>query len=168
MNQDSLVLVLTVFVGLVAISQIVQMVALIKIQQRAKALQDQVAHFSPRAEALLQSAQLTIDQTRQQVSEVSTRANSVLDSAISQLATVEGILGDVNSRARVQMDRMELVLDDTLGRVHETVATVHNGVMKPLREISGVSAGIRAAVAHMLKGGRPSVAQATQDEEMFI
>jgi len=67
------------------------------------------------------------------------------------------------------MDRAELVLDDTFGRVQSTVATVHGGVMRPLREISGVSAGIRAALNHLAKGAaRPAPAQATQDEEMFI
>ena len=67
------------------------------------------------------------------------------------------------------MDRAELVLDDTFGRVQNTVATVHGGVMRPLREISGVSAGIKAALSHMVKGAtRSTPAQATQDEEMFI
>jgi hypothetical protein len=40
--------------------------------------------------------------------------------------------------------------------------------LKPIREIQGMTAGVRAAVQHFLRGGRPSVAQATQDDEMFI
>jgi hypothetical protein len=74
----------------------------------------------------------------------------------------------MTSRLKVQMERIELVLDDSMSRVHETVAIVHDGIMKPLREVTGVASGIRAAVAHLIRGGRPSVAQATSDEEMFI
>jgi hypothetical protein len=40
--------------------------------------------------------------------------------------------------------------------------------MKPVKELNGLAAGIRAAFAHLTRSGRPSVAQATSDEEMFI
>ena len=59
-------------------------------------------------------------------------------------------------------------VDDTMTRAHQTIGAVHSGLMRPAREIHGVAAGIRAALAHLVSGGRPSVAQATQDEEMFI
>jgi hypothetical protein len=61
-----------------------------------------------------------------------------------------------------------MVMDDTVTRVQETVNLVHTGVMRPLRQVNGVAAGIRTAVAQLMRGGRPSVAQATSDEEMFI
>ena len=81
---------------------------------------------------------------------------------------VEEVVSDATSRAKVQMDRVELVLDDTLSRAHETVALLHSGIMRPLREINGVTAGLRAALQFLSRGNRPSVAQATSDEEMFI
>lgn len=169
MNQDSVVLLLTVFVGLVAISQLVTAIAFIMLHKRFRAMQDQVAAFVPKTEAVLESARVTLEQSRKQIQEVTTKANDVLDLTRAQLNTVDDLLRDVTGRARNQLDRVELVLDDTLGRVHQTVTTVHTGVMKPLREISGISAGIRAAIGQLVKGaGRPSVAQATQDEEMFI
>lgn len=169
MNQDSLILLLTVFVGLVALSQVGQMVALFSLHKRAKALQHKVDVILPQAESLMQTAQKTIEQSRKQIVDVTTKANDVLDTARTQLVRVDGLMADVTTRARVQMDRAELVLDDTFGRVQDTVATLHGGVMKPLREIGGVSAGIRAALLHMMKSGKPSsVAQATHDEEMFI
>jgi hypothetical protein len=66
------------------------------------------------------------------------------------------------------MERVEMVLDDTMSRAHETVATVHNGIMRPLRELNGIAIGIKTAFAFMARGNRPSVAQVTSDEEMFI
>jgi ABC-type transporter Mla subunit MlaD len=168
MTGDWFIILLTFFVGLVAISQVVQMIALVVLQRRAKELQQQVAEFSPRAESILVSAKETLDQTRTQVADLSAKANDVLDTTRSQLGRVEGLLTEVTSRAKAQMDRAELVLDDTLGRVHETVAVLHNGVMKPVREVSGLAAGFKAALAHLMKGGRPNVSQATHDEEMFI
>jgi hypothetical protein len=61
-----------------------------------------------------------------------------------------------------------MVVDDTVSRVHESVTAVHNGLLRPVREIQGIATGVRTAVEHFLRGGRPSVAQATQDDEMFI
>jgi hypothetical protein len=66
------------------------------------------------------------------------------------------------------LERVELVLDDTLSRAHETVATVHDGIMRPLRELNGIAAGVKSALAYLARGNRPSVDQATSDEEMFI
>jgi len=65
------------------------------------------------------------------------------------------------------MDRAEMVLDDTMNRAQETVALVHSGIMKPLREIQGVQAGVRAALNFLVRG-RHNGPVATADEEMFI
>jgi hypothetical protein len=45
---------------------------------------------------------------------------------------------------------------------------VHNGVLRPVREIQALSAGFRGVVQALLRGGRPSVADVTHDDEMFI
>ena len=116
-----------------------------------------------------------MEQSGRQITEITTRANDILesskdilDSAKRQLAIVEDVVGDAAGRAKVQMDRAELVLDDTLSRAHETIAVVHDGVMRPLREINGLAAGIRAALAALGRGNRPTPDRATSDEEMFI
>ena len=75
---------------------------------------------------------------------------------------------DATGRAKIQMERVELMLDDTLNRVQDTVAAVQGNILKPIREVNAVAAGFRTAIQTLLKGGRPSVAQATTDEEMFI
>jgi hypothetical protein len=69
---------------------------------------------------------------------------------------------------RVQFDRAEMVVDDVMTRAQETVAVVHGGIMKPIREINGVAAGVRAALHYFMRGGRPSPDRVTADEEMFI
>jgi ABC-type transporter Mla subunit MlaD len=168
MSQDALLILLTIFVGLVALSQLLQAIALLKLRKSAQALHQQVTAFVPQVQTVLKDAEAMLTQSRKQLLEISGKTNDLLDVTRNQMGKVELLMNDFSERARVQMDRAEMVLDDTLGRVHETVATVHNGVMRPLKEITGISAGIRAAIGQMMKGGRPSVAQATSDEEMFI
>jgi hypothetical protein len=40
--------------------------------------------------------------------------------------------------------------------------------MKPIREINGLAAGVRAAIQYFARGRRPSPDRVTVDEEMFI
>jgi hypothetical protein len=168
MDQTTLLYVMTAFVIIAAVALSIQAGMLVAVNKKTKDLQDKITPLVPQVESLVETTKATVELSRKQIAEITSRANDVLDSTKNQLAMVEEVLSDATARARVQMDRVELVLDDTLSRAHETVALLHSGIMRPLREINGVTAGIRAALAFLSRGDRPSVAQATSDEEMFI
>jgi ABC-type transporter Mla subunit MlaD len=111
----------------------------------------------PKVEALVESTRATVDESRKLVA-----------SANAQLAKVDEVVTEATNRARIQMDRIEMVLDDTMDKAQQTVNVVSRGVLRPLREIQGLAAGIQAAFGVLLRSARPSVDQATSDEEMFI
>ena len=159
---------MTVFVIISALALCVQAGYLFGMYRAVKTLQDRLIPLVPKVESLVDSTKTTVDQSRQQIVDITTKANDILESTRSQLAMVEEVVADATSRAKVQMERVELVLDDTMSRAHETVAVFHTGIMRPLRELNGIAIGIKTAFAHLTRGGRPSVAQATSDEEMFI
>lgn len=168
MSQDALLLVMTGFVAVSAVAMVLQLATLYAVYRSVKGLQEKISPLIPRTQAVLESAERTIEQSRKSIAEISAKVNHVMDVTKTQMSKVEDTVSEVSSRLKVQMERAEMVLDDSMGRMQETVAAVHTGVIKPIREISGVASGIRAAVNHLLRGGRPSVAQATSDEEMFI
>jgi ABC-type transporter Mla subunit MlaD len=182
MSETALLYVMAAFVIISAIALCIQAGMLAGIYKTTKAIQDavnpllpKVQSLIPKVESLVERANSTVEQSGRQITEISaqiveitTRANDILDSTKRQLAIVEDVVGDAAVRAKVQMERVELVLDDTLSRAHETVAVVHEGVMKPLREVTGLAAGVRAAFGSLARGNRPTVDRATSDEEMFI
>jgi ABC-type transporter Mla subunit MlaD len=175
MSETTLLYVMTAFVVISAIALCIQAGMLAAIYKTTKTLQEAVNPLLPKVERLVEKTNAVVEQSGPQIVEISTRANeilvstkAILDSTKRQVAIVEETVGDAAGRAKVQMDRVELVLDDTLSRAHETVAVFHDGVMRPLREINGLAAGIRAALAQLARGDRPTVDQATSDEEMFI
>lgn len=168
MDQMTLLYIMAGFVVISAIALCIQAGFLFGIYRTAKVMQEKVTPLVPKVEGLVAAATSTVESSRKQVLEITSKANDILDSTKQQLAKVDVVVTDATSRARVQMERVEMVLDDTMSRAHETVATVHNGIMRPLREINGIALGIKTAFSHMAKGSRPSVAQATSDEEMFI
>ena len=168
MNEMTLLYVMAAFVIISAIALCIQAGMLAGMYKTVKALQQSINPLLPKVESLVEKTSSTVEQSGRQITEITTRANDILDSTRRQLAIVEDVVGDAAVRAKVQMERVELVLDDTLSRAHETVAVFHDGVMRPLREVNGLAAGIRAALASMARGNRPTPDHATSDEEMFI
>lgn len=175
MNDTTLLYVMAAFVIISAIALCIQASMLAGIYKTTKALQQAITPLLPKVESLVEKTSATVEQSGRQITTITTLANEILesskdilDSTKRQVAIVEDLVGDAAVRAKVQMDRAELVLDDTLSRAHETVAVFHNGVMRPLREINGLAAGIRAALGALARGNRPTPDRATSDEEMFI
>ncbi len=160
-----------VMAGAVAVSALAllsQAVVMVFLARAVKSLRNQVEPLLPKAESVLENAGSTIRETRKQLNEITTKANDALESTKAQLRRTDEFLTEATSRARIQLDRVELVLDDTISRVHETVVILNKGILRPVREINGLAAGLRTALVYFLRGGRPNVSQATTDEEMFI
>jgi uncharacterized protein YneF (UPF0154 family) len=168
MDQMTLLYVMAAFVIVAAIALCIQAGCLIGVFKSTKRMEEKISPILPKLDSLVELTTITVQRSKVQIAEITSKANDILDATIIQLAKVDDVVTDAACRAKVQMDRVEMVLDDTMSRAHEAVATVHDGIMKPVRELNGLAAGIRAAFAHLTRAGRPSVAQVTSDEEMFI
>jgi uncharacterized protein YoxC len=168
MDQQALLIVMTVFVAIAAVAMVFQAVMLWGVSKSARAVEERVAKLAPKVESLAESSRAAIEEGRANMAEITSRTKEILDTTQRQLNRVDQVLEDVADRVRVQFDRAEMVVDDVMTRAQETVAVVHGGIMKPIREINGVAAGIRAALHYFMRGGRPSPDRVTADEEMFI
>jgi cell division protein FtsL len=167
MDQQTLLTVMTVFVCISAIALLIQAGMLFGIYRSARALQENVQRLLPKIESLIDISRQTVEDSRKQILDITSKTSGILETARQQLERVEGVIEDATARAHIQLERAEMVVDDAMQRAHETVALVHGGIMKPLREIQGVAAGLRTVLQFLLRG-RPNPTQATSDEEMFI
>jgi hypothetical protein len=165
MDQNTL---LTIFVSVSAVALLIQAGLLFGIYKTSRSLSDNVQRLMPKMNSLLETSRTTVEESRKQIADISTRTNEILDIGRRQMVRLDEVLEDASTRARVQFDRVEMVLDDTMGRVQDTVAIMHSGVLKPLKEVQGVASGLRAAFFFLLRGRRPNPSSATVDEEMFI
>ena len=173
--NDPLIVVLTVFVAVSAIALCIQAGLLFGIYKATKSLQAEATSMMPQVRSVLAKAESTIEESRKHIveigakaAEITTKANEIMDIGRIQMGKLDAVITDATQRAKVQLERAELVVDDTMSRVHHSVTAVHNGIVRPVREIQAVTAGVSAAIQHLLRGGRPNVAQATHDDEMFI
>ena len=158
---------MAVFTGIAAVALIIQAGFLFGIYKASRGMNDNVRRLMPKIESLIDVSRQTIEDSRKQIADITSKASDILETTRDQVRRVDEILEDASARARVQMDRAEMVLDDAMERAQRTVALVEGGIVKPLREIQGVAAGIRTAFLFLMKG-RPNPSRATSDEEMFI
>ena len=168
MTPDALLYVMAAAILISASALVLQAFLLLGTYKAAKAMRDQVIVISGHAESFLQSAQRNLEQSRKQVSDVAAKAGDVLDMAQKQLVRVDAVLGEATARARIQMERVDLILDDAIDKLDETAALLNKGLLRPVREINAVAAGIQAALGYLFRGQRLTVERATHDEEMFI
>jgi biopolymer transport protein ExbB/TolQ len=166
--DPTLLIILTVFIGLTTIAMIAQAVAMLGMARIARQTQEKFDSLLPEVARTLDAAQDAVTQTGKFVNDANTKTVEILDLTKDQLTKVDDLLKDTITRVKVQMERAEMVLDDAMTRTHSTVAIVQRGVISPIREVHGVLTGLRTAISYLGRGNRPTVDHATSDEEMFI
>ncbi|MGH9559572.1 MAG: hypothetical protein ACRD30_10055 [Bryobacteraceae bacterium] len=165
--EQDILIVIAIFVFLAAVAMCIQAGLLFGMYKTAKRIEQRTTPLVPKVDALMETSRTVLDDSRKQIHDITVKTSEILESTRKQLARVDEVLEDATGRARIQLDRAEMVIDDTMNRAQETIALVHGGIMKPLREIQGLTAGLRAALNYLMRI-RSNPVQATADEEMFI
>jgi ABC-type transporter Mla subunit MlaD len=129
-----------------------------------------------RAGLLLQSANQVVASTNELMQEVRPRIADITEETVAivrsgreQVERVGDLLHDAGDRARTRLEQVDRAVETTVQQIENASGAVKSAVLRPVREVNGIAAGISAAVSTMVRGHRKSsVDSATQDEEMFI
>lgn len=168
MNQQTLPTLLTILVIVAVVALVIQAGILIALFVVMRNLRSKITAILPDVQNVIGITKRTLESVEKYVNKIGTTSGAILDVTQQQLAKIDELLTDATIRAKVQMDRAEMVLDDAMTRTQQTVSLIQRGVVRPVREVYGVFAGIRTTLSHIGRGGRPTVDHATSDEEMFI
>jgi len=158
----------TLCIFMMAITALVMYRMVSKLQARTEGVMAKV-------EPLVDTVTRLAEENAPKFSGIATRAREIADNAkdISDVAREQAhrfaeVGRDIADRAKVQVARVDAAVDDTVDQVHNAGNHMREAVLKPVREASGVVAGVKAAVATYAQGRRPGISHVTQDEEMFI
>jgi hypothetical protein len=175
MNSNTALYWMIAFTAVATACLIIQIVLLGVLARASWTVKQQVTRLIAKAEPLIakieplaETSQQTLEDVRRHAAEITGRTNDLLDLSRRQLVRVDELLEEATARTRAQMDRIEMVMDDTVNRFQETTSLLQNGIVRPLKQINALTAGIRAALSYLAGGSRTTVEQATHDEEMFI
>ena len=166
--DQTLLTLLTIFVIVSAIALLIQAGMLIGLFVVARQLQDKVTMILPEVQSVITTSKRTVEGVEKHIQKIAGTTGAILDITREQLVKVDELISDASTRAKVQMERAEMVLDDAMTRTQETVSLLHRGVVRPVREVYGIFAGFRTALSRLGRSSRPTVDHATSDEEMFI
>ena len=130
---------------------------------------DQAGVFVERATEIAATTNQVIADTRPKVEEISNEAVSIVRTSREQIERVGDLLHDVGDRARHRLEQIDATVDSTVEQVEQVSGAVKHAVMRPVREVNGLAAGISAALNTFVhRQHKSSVDSATTDEEMFI
>ena len=168
MSDDIFRLVIAGGVALAALCFLAQSIAMMVLLRSVKQLKEKVEPLAEKAGPVLDMAHSTAVQLMPRVMAVSADAVEISKSAREQVTRAGELLKEFSDRARAQVARIDGAVDQTVGSVQHAGESVKDAVLRPVREVNGVLAGIRTFVSVFSHGRRQSVDHATQDEEMFI
>ena len=81
---------------------------------------------------------------------------------------VDAFIGEATDSARLQMAKLQDVIDTTSRRIDETITSLQEAVNAPLTEVQAIARGIRTAMDVLFGRRRSASNRSHQDEEMFI
>lgn len=159
---------MAVAVAISSISLLMNALAAIGTFRAVKKLRDDVAPLIPEIRRTLEDANKAIESTVKDVHSLVELGKDVLGDIKEQVSHIDAARADLTEQVKIHGQRLELVTEDVLGRIQEVVSVFHGSVIRPVREVSGIVAGVKTAVQTFFLGRRGSPSRATQDEEMFI
>ena len=115
------------------------------------------------------TANLIMQDVRPRIADISDQTVAIVRSGREQVERVGDLLHDAGDRTHARLEQIDHAVEATIKQIENVSGTVKSAVLRPVREVSGIAAGISAMVATLGRGRhKSSVDSATQDEEMFI
>lgn len=167
-----------VFIAVTAAAVLLQagiMTALYLAMRKSTARMEAVTlELKTKALPTLETAQAMLTELRPKLSVIADNLMETTISVRSQVERVDATVSDAVDRARLQVIRADELLSRTLDRVEETSDMVHQTVISPVRQFSGVIQGVTAGIEFLLggrgrrNGGSREARRPVPQDEMFI
>jgi hypothetical protein len=164
---------LTIFVALTAVAILIQagiLVALyVAMRQTSARLEALASEFRSKALPTLETAQIMLTELRPQVNQIVGNLNQSTTLVKSQMARLEATVNDVIDRTRLQVIRADEMVSKTMDRVEETTDLVHNTVVSPIRQLTGLMHGLSVGLEFLVgQKRRTRDGMGVPQDEMFI
>jgi hypothetical protein len=147
---------------------IVQAAVVVLLYRVARKTQTRVLPLVDRAEPILTTTQKILEENKPRIAEISVEAVSIAKTARTQVERVSELLTESSERAKARIEQIDRTVDETVEHVEQVGDAVKVAVMKPVKEVNALMAGLKATLAALAAGNRRPHDHAPQDEEMFI
>lgn len=143
--------------------------AAMETQKAGKTAATKLSPLVDRFDALITNASKLLDENSARVAEITSESLIVVKSARQHAEKIGELLDDANGRAKARIAQIDQTVSQTVEQVEHASEAVKSAVLKPVKEVNGLVAGLKAAFSTYAQGGnRNTPEHATQDEAMFI
>ena len=167
---------LMIFVGLVALSMLIQACVVLALgigaMKAQKKLLAVVEDLKKKAMPVIDSAQAVVRDATPKVKTVTDNVveishmvrNKVHDFEVTladanlKLKDATATFADANQKTRGQINRVDGMITSTLKATSDLTATIHHGIQVPVRQVAGVIDGLKTGLDVLLNGykaGKP-------------
>lgn len=168
MTDDTFKWVIASGVILAALCFVAQAIATMMLMRTMNAIKEKIEPLTEKTEPILELVRSSMTELIPKLVAFSTDAMELSKTAREQVNHLGEVLTELAEQAKAQVARIDGAVESTVGSVQHAGESVKDAVLKPVREVNGVLAGIKTAISVYSHGRRQSVDHATQDEEMFI
>jgi uncharacterized protein YoxC len=140
-----------------------------KAQESAKEAQGRFSPLLAHLEGILANTDKILEENRSRVAEITGQTLAITKAAREHATRIGELIDETNSRAKARIVQIDETVGQTINQVEQASEAVKGAVLKPVKEVNGIVAGVKAAINSYAQGGRHnSPDHVTQDEEMFI
>jgi methyl-accepting chemotaxis protein len=164
---------LPVFVGVTAAAVVLQALILVAMYLALRRTSTRIDALSTEVSAkVLPTAELAhsmLVDLRPKIEAAVTNVSETTTMVRSQMQRLDATVNDAIDRARLQVIRADELVNRTLDQVEETAEIVHDTVVSPVRQLSGLIHGLSAGISALLGRRRgPGNGVTVPQDEMFI
>jgi|SRR5271165_2682432 len=169
---------LTVFIMLTGLAVLLQACVLaamyFAMRKSGERMEALAAEVKTKVLPTVEQAQALLTEIRPRIEVIADNLEQTTTAVRGQVLRVDAAVNDVVDRARLQIIRADELLSRTLDRVEQTSDMVHETVISPVRQLSGLMQGITAGLEFLFSrrgrrnGGGREERRAVPQDEMFI
>jgi len=171
-SNDTLLLV---FTGIVAVSLLLQSLALVGIYRSIRSLSSRIEVVSLNLVKNVDAISVKVNQLLASIKGMVDGMHSLQENLIStstivqkRVAELDSFLAEITDVARLQVLRIQDVVVTASRRVEETIDVLHTSVLAPVTEVNAIVRGVKVGLDVLLRKRKSPSSSSRQDEEMFI
>src|SRR5206468_646719 len=112
--------------------------------------------FVERATEVATTTNLVIKDARPRVAQIEHEVAEITRPAREQVERLGDVVHEAGDKARARLEQIDHTVETTIEQVEQVSGAMKRAVMKPVREVNGLAAGISAAVGTLVRGQRKS------------
>ena len=166
---------LTIFTAIVAVALLLQSLAFMGIYRSIRNLSSRLDRLST---DFMKSVNALSGQVEEALASIKAAAEKVqaLQESISltnavvlkQVVNLDSFLQEITDAARLQILRVQDIVDTASRKVENAFESLHHGALAPVHEVNAIVRGIRVGLDVLLRRRMSPSAASRQDEELFI